>query len=238
MRTLFFCSVLIVITKVGHAQEVDYSKFQGAKVKCGLNSKLDQPYFKEYGQSYFGQYLKVNQFSVAKLKDSPEEILMNVYQSKSDSELKKHFTKNTKDDVKQYKRQLIISEDTSKNFLILKHKLTFTINNSTELVIIKYTQYVDSIATQDFTMQVIGETNKWKATKIDDYNDIEYAIANVSSKEFWSLNKRAKLDKDDAPISEKVLSQVKDEEGVLNLTKLSALIRERKKSGRREVFIE
>jgi hypothetical protein len=238
MRTLLFIFLLSSCLKIGYAQEVDYSKFQGTKVKCGLNSKLDKPYFKEYGQSYFGQYLKINQFSGAKLKDSPEEILVNVYQSKSDSELKKHFTKNAKADAKLYKRQLTISEDTAKNFLILRHKLTFSINNSTELVIIKYTQFVDSVSVQDYTIQAIGENAKWKGIRVEEYNDMELVVANVTAKEFWSLNKRAKLDKDDAPISEKVLSQVKDEEGVLNLSKLAAVIRERKKNGKKEIFVD
>jgi hypothetical protein len=160
-----------------------------------------------------------------------EEILCTVYTSAAEKELKPYFQKGLKPDMKVYKEPIPGIADTSRNFLLLRHKLTLNAGKD-ELAIIRYTQYIDSVAGKEYTIQVLRQGNQRKIAKLAEYQDVDFVMLSVSTDEFWSLHKKDKLDEHDKAIPHDIISKVKDDGGVLNLTKLAAVIRERKKQGK------
>ena len=104
-----------------------------------------------------------------------------------------------------------------------------------ELSIIKYTQFADSLAVSDFAIQVLRTNERFQGVRLDKYRDIEFALLHISAEEFWALHRREQQQPNKI-ISETVLSQVKDEEGVLNLSKLSDIIQERVRQGKKNLL--
>jgi len=230
MRILM-CILILLIFKIGFSQQINYSKFQGEKFSFSINDKLNKPYFREYGSPNL-EYVKIYNSNSSKLRGTPEEILNKIYSSRNVEDLNKQFKPSSRVNYTNYKTQLNVSDDTLRNFLLLRHKLTFNIDDRSELILIKYTQYVDSIATKDFVVQVNGENNNWKAVQFEDYNDLTFIMINVSAAEFWSLVKKSKLDTNDKFIKQEILDKVKNEDGILNLTKLVLLLKEIKRNGK------
>lgn len=230
------CFVLVIVSMSVFAQsEIDYDKFDGVKVKSHMNSRINSPYFKAYINYKLEENVKITALNSEKFKSSPEEILYKVYVSGSLKALRSNFYKQTQVDVKQYKQGLVVSQDTSKNFLLLRHKLTM-LDGDREFVIIKYTQFVDSISVKDYTIQTLNNANKWLGVKLDKYSDAEFVMLNITAQEFWALNKGLQIDASEQLIPAQVLIQVKDNDGALNLSKLATYMRKRKAQGRVELL--
>jgi hypothetical protein len=229
-KSLLFFIVLLAVRSVFSQTVIDYSRFAGTKINVSLTNRLNEPYFKSYGSSFTEEYVKLNQLDGNRFTGGPEQILYKVYTAASVKELKQIFNKDANVDLKSFKATAPLT-DTSRNFIILRHKLTLTVEQQ-ELCIIKYTQFIDSTAVKNYTLQVIGRNGNWKGTKLSEYSDIEYALLNITSEEFWSLSKKTKLDEDDKAIAPTIISAVKDDEGILNLSKLARVIRERREQGK------
>ncbi len=219
--------LLFGFCKIGYCQTTNYSNFKGVNVKVQLTNRIEAPYFKQYGNPFKKEYIKMTAFNRFNFSDTPEEILFNVYTSSSDNQLKRSFAKNTKIDLTSFKQTSNLS-DSLKDFLVLRHKLTFNLNDQ-ELAIIKYTQYKDSVALGDYSIQVLGNKKIWQGVKLKEFSEIEFAVLSITADEFWSFHKKGKLDENDKYIAPEILEKVKDEDGVLNLSKLASFIRERKK---------
>jgi hypothetical protein len=213
-----------------YSQVVDYSRFSGIKVKSNFTVRLETPYFKSYGAPGFQEYVKINLFNATSFAEGPESIVWALYTANSDQALKRLFKQGSKIELRSFKRPSR-AIDTARNFLVLRHKLTFNMSEG-ELSIIKYTQFADSLAVSDFAIQVLRTNERFQGVKLDEYRDIEFALLNISAEEFWALHRREQQQPNKI-ISETVLSQVKDEEGVLNLSKLSDIIQERVRQGKK-----
>ncbi len=212
------------------SQDIDYSEFKGESFKAGIDVRLDKPYFKEYGYPVLDQYILLPTNNREELQGKPECVLNDIILSASG--VLNYFLDNVDSKVDDYKRPVDLLN--TANFFLLRHKLSFT-RNGNEIAVIKYTQFIDSIAIQDFSIQCIRYENEdsWKGMKNKDINHIEYALLNITAGEFWSLIKSRELDENDVPVPEELRQELKDDEGVLNLYKLSAYLRERQSKGKK-----
>lgn len=235
----YFTICFILVNAVASAQSsVDYSKFKGVNVRASMEARLDKPYFKRYGNPGRSEYVVVNVNTPSGNPDEPEYTLWQIFRATSNDAAKQYLTNGYKPASKRYKNAFNLNADTTRNFIVLRHKLTFSIGDQQELAVIKYTQFVDSVRVGDFSMQVmLAADKKWKATDQKKYSDVEYAIANITEAYFWSLSKKAKLAESDKPVEQAVLTSIKDDEGYLNLTKLAQYIRQQTK-GNKSPFSE
>ena len=207
-----------------NAQDINYSKFKGKKFESNLDVRLQEPYFKEYGLPFFNRYDKIHFLSGNKYANTPEGIIFEIYIAANKKEFKDIFYTN---DVKwkKYKNELSVSGgDTSKNFLILRHRLSFNDNNR-KVFIIKYSQFEDSTLVGNYSVQIMGYSGSYMAINDDKYQDIGLTIKSLTSDQFWSLYNNEELDENDYFIAASIRKQVKDIDGTLNLVKLANYIK-------------
>lgn len=236
MKAIYLAIVWILASQsILHAQDAtDYSKFKGTKVKSQMTARVDAPFFKSYGSEYFKHFVKMNVANRNVFTGGPEEILFMVYKATSDKELKAVAGRKTKVDVKSYKQTFTPAPDTARNFLLLRHKLTFAAKEN-EVAMIKYTEYVDSAATRDYLIVLRNEKKQWLIAATNEFADVAFVVLSVTSGEFMSLHKKDMLTADDEPVAQDVIARIKDDDGVLNLSKLATVIRERKSQGKSSV---
>ena len=209
------------------AQDIDYSRFEGKKVRTSLATRLEKPYFKSYGVPGLGQYVIIPPAGDHVFAGPPEDNLVGVYRSTSKNELSSFFEPGSKVNFKDYKSLEQIPVDSTsleRNFLLLNHKLTFTLPAG-DLAIINYTEYADSIPQSPKVLAILKKGGKWLCTRNKSFAAYLKAMQSITSDQFWSLYKKSPLETYDYQIPERIRKSVKDADGTLNLLKLYGYIR-------------
>lgn len=227
MRLFLMISVIVVaMLSTSMAQDINYKQFKGEKINTQIETRLEEPYWKTYGSMFLERYIVVNGFTDNEFASNPESVLSQIYATTSRRELKELFSDDSKVRWKSYKSSFDFPttiEDTARNFLLLRHKLTFKDGND-YLSIIKYDEYQDSAKVAERSIQIKGRDQNWVAVFKKEHEAIQQVIETITEEQFWSLYKKEALEEDDYPIPENVRVQVKDKDGTLNIIKLANYI--------------
>jgi hypothetical protein len=186
--------------------------FKGLEVKTVMKATLQEPYFRIYAEGITPPFKSNALKKESRFKtDSPELWVSSLYPQGNSSIAFQN--KN-------------VQSDTSRNFLLFEHKLTFT-HQGKETVIVKFTEFKDSLRLPSSSVLLYKEGKQWVMFEDIALSEIVFAIQHLKSDMFWEFYNRSPSQNKYAELGRK---KVKDDEGVLNINLLGEYLRDLQKS--------
>lgn len=220
-NSLLLILILFAFKFYGQDQ-IDYKKFEGFSVQTTKYLILNNVFFKEYGNERFDKfedrYLRKKQIS----DRTPENLLISYYSLTSKSEIKK-ITKSNKVDFSKGELERRSSSDSLMKPIRFFHRLTFDYQK-TPITFFKYRFIKDSIPSKPKILVMKKEGQQWMIYDDHSFENISFAIQHLKTFAFWEFFNLQ--DNPDYPELNKFKSIVQDSNGILNIEKLSKVIKE------------
>lgn len=199
-----------------NGQNIDYSKFNGDLVNVAMQYQLDKPYFQDYKDNTSHIYPHVN-------KASPNTIEGYLYNLYVNGATEGHSISLSKAST---------SDTTLRNFLLLQHKLTFYYNGK-EIAILKFNEVKDSVIGKPQSASFIRINENWKLFTSADIGYTERVIGYMKTSSFWEFYNKSNGSTD---FINRVKKSLKTEDGILNISLLSAYLDRLKKENPQQYF--
>lgn len=214
----------VAIFASAQAQQVDLSKLSGEPVNISVSLRLSEPYFNEYRKND----TIVRPTGLMQDKSVVEFTLYKIYtEGVSGNHLE------SLNAIPEVKLTQVSAGDTSqKNYVRLIHKLTFGYKQNL-VSIIKYQEVVNGESRQPTSNTFIQSSNGWKLFTSADIGYIERVVGYMKTSSFWEFYNKSNGNTD---FINRVKKSLKTEDGILNISLLSAYLDRLKKENPQQYF--
>ena len=207
MVKYFLLSVLLLVSSQPLFSQTNYESFKGTSVKSVVPSRLEDPYYCIYRDSMQNPVRLIYKWDFNSAA-TPEDYVFSVYCGS---------IPNVPNALSYYG---VKPDTTSRNGLLLLHKLTFSWLG-VETAIVKYADFYDSTIVKSYVIQLQHLGTTWKRVDIAGIKDVEKAMLLVRSKKFWAVYQ--KRSSEVAAVNE-FKKLVKDEDGVMSISLFSDML--------------
>ncbi|WP_108808742.1 hypothetical protein [Aquimarina spinulae] len=208
LRTKYKIGLLLflLIHSISLEAQIDYNKFKGEKINGYLMTKQSDTYIYDY---------KIN----ARDKDS---IVSTVLSGNSPEAMVTKYNQSIFSDIKGNKK---------KNYIALISRLKFSYSGN-KYCLIKYQTVIDSVISNNKIATLLKKKNSWTVFEDDElFKTKKEVLRRLSINVFWKFYIRE--DDPDYPEINKLKPKVKDNNEILNLTKLAKVIQQNEESLRK-----
>jgi len=215
-RLLAFCLV-VALHYSARSQQIDYSKFVGQPVEVSFNTRVIDPAFTRYVDDRKDlEFLPIHVASSVP-SHSVEALMVDFYRANTVDGLR---AVSTDESYREIPKIFHEKADTSRNFLGVVHKLTFRYAGM-ETAIIKFFDVRDSVQRNYHVLQAQRVNNEWRFFHLKELEDVAEVVRLLKSKTFWEFYNKS--ESEHAIINE-LRNQVKNAEGILNISRLAKVI--------------